>query len=45
MNQKIYQKILLDTQGDISRINTNYIKETFGFELLELYRDTCGEED
>jgi hypothetical protein len=23
----------------------DYIKETFGFELLELYRDTCGEED
>ena len=30
MNQKIYQKILLDTQGDISRITANYIKETFG---------------
>ena len=29
MNQKIYQKILLDTQGDISRITANYIKETF----------------
>ena len=29
MNQKIYQKILLDTQGDISRITENYIKETF----------------
>ncbi len=23
----------------------DYIKELFGFELLELYRDTCGEED
>jgi hypothetical protein len=29
MNIKIYQKILLDTQGDISRITENYIKETF----------------
>jgi hypothetical protein len=29
MNIKIYQKILLDTQGDISRITANYIKETF----------------
>ena len=29
MNQKIYQKILLDTQGDISRITANYIKQTF----------------
>ena len=29
MNQKIYQKILLDTQGDISRITANYIKEIF----------------
>ena len=29
MNQKIYQKILLDTQGDISQITANYIKETF----------------
>jgi 2-polyprenyl-3-methyl-5-hydroxy-6-metoxy-1,4-benzoquinol methylase len=29
VNQKIYQKILLDTQGDISRITANYIKETF----------------
>ena len=32
MNQKIYQKILLDTQGDISRITANYIKETFDIE-------------
>jgi SAM-dependent methyltransferase len=29
MNIKIYQKILLDTQGDISQITANYIKETF----------------
>lgn len=29
MNIKIYQKIFLDTQGDISRITANYIKETF----------------
>jgi hypothetical protein len=29
MNIKIYQKILLDSQGDISRITANYIKETF----------------
>jgi SAM-dependent methyltransferase len=29
VNQKIYQKILLDTQGDISRITANYIKQTF----------------
>jgi hypothetical protein len=30
VNSKIYQKILLDTQGDISRITPKYIKETFG---------------
>jgi len=30
VNQKIYHRILLDTQGDISRINPHYIKETFG---------------
>jgi SAM-dependent methyltransferase len=29
MNIKIYQRILLDTQGDISRITANYIKEIF----------------
>ena len=29
MNIRIYQKILLDTQGDISRITANYIKEIF----------------
>jgi len=32
VNQKIYQKILLDTHGDISRITANYIKETFDIE-------------
>ena len=29
MNQKIYHRIVLDTQGDISRITPKYIKETF----------------
>ncbi len=29
MNQKIYQRIILDTQGDISRVTPEYVKETF----------------
>ena len=37
MNQKIYQKILLDTQGDISRITTNYIKETFDINCAQQF--------
>lgn len=30
---------------EIYNLVYDYIKETFGFELLELYRDTCEEED
>ena len=37
MNQKIYQKILLDTQGDISRITANYIKETFDIDCNQKF--------
>ena len=37
MNQKIYQKILLDTQGDISRITANYIKEIFDIECDQTF--------
>ena len=37
MNQKIYQKILLDTQGDISRITANYIKETFDIDCKQKF--------
>lgn len=40
MNQKIYQKILLDTQGDISRITANYIKETFDIECDQQFTST-----
>jgi SAM-dependent methyltransferase len=29
VNQKIYQKIILDTQGDILRVTPEYVKETF----------------
>ena len=29
MNQKIYHRIVLDTQGDISRITPKYVRETF----------------
>ena len=29
MNQKIYQRIIFDTQGDISRVTSEYVKETF----------------
>lgn len=29
MNQKIYQKIVLDTQGDISQVTPQYVKKTF----------------
>ena len=29
MNQKIYQKIILDTQGDIFAVTAKYVKETF----------------
>lgn len=37
MNQKIYQKILLDTQGDISQITANYIKETFDIDCNQKF--------
>ena len=40
MNQKIYQKILLDTQGDISRITANYIKETFDVNCNQQFTST-----
>ena len=40
MNQKIYQKILLDTQGDISRITANYIKETFDIDCNQKFTST-----
>ena len=42
MNQKIYQKILLDTQGDISRITANYIKETFDIDCNQKFTSTEG---
>jgi len=29
VNQKIYQRIIFDTQGDISRVTSEYVKETF----------------
>lgn len=29
VNQKIYQKIVLDTQGDVNKITSEYIKRTF----------------
>ena len=29
MNQKIYKKIILDTQGDVNKITSDYIEETF----------------
>jgi hypothetical protein len=37
VNQKIYQKILLDTQGDISQITANYIKETFDIDCNQKF--------
>lgn len=40
MNIKIYQKILLDTQGDISRITANYIKETFDINCDQQFTST-----
>jgi SAM-dependent methyltransferase len=40
VNQKIYQKILLDTQGDISRITANYIKETFDVNCNQQFTST-----
>ena len=40
MNQKIYQKILLDTQGDISQITANYIKETFDIDCNQKFTST-----
>ena len=40
MNQKIYQKILLDTQGDISRITEDYIKETFDVNCNQQFTST-----
>jgi len=40
VNQKIYKKIILDTQGDILKITPKYIKETFDVICDQEFRST-----
>ena len=48
MNKKIFEKLLLDSQNDPTKITQPYIKETFGVEIkrcdtLEQYTDAIDD--